>query len=257
MLIEAEVLALAREAADLDAEAVTVDCISSVRIVQRRRGYRFNLDPILLAQFAAEEGVRAPAIDLGTGSGLIALLLAKRYGVRSVAGLELQRSLFELAQKNARLNGVEGGVSMILGDLRQAAASFRAGAFSHVISNPPYRSARDGLVSPDEERAIARHELRCNIADVAKAAAWLLGDDGAASVIFPSSRFEQLCDALSSQGLKPAVVRFVHPRPERAAKLVLLRAVKGEGPPLTVRPPLFLHESEGQAYSAEVLATLS
>ncbi len=243
------------EALEAD-EGLTLDSISSVRLLQRRRGYRFNLDPILLANFCGEEGIGAPVLDLGTGSGIIGLLLATRYGAPSVVGLELQPLLFELAARNIRLNGCERRMSLVLGDLRELSKAFRPQSFEAVVCNPPYLPIRQGVVSPDPERAIARHEVLCGIADVARAAATVLTRGGTLSLVYPAVRLAELTQTLSQHGIASTVAQFVHSRHDRPAKLVLLRGVLGGNAALTVRPPLVLHEDGEQTFSAPVRAML-
>lgn len=233
------------------AEDESLDSISGVRILQRKTGYRFNLDPILLAHFASESGLRGPAIDLGCGSGIIPLLLAKRFGLRSVTGVEIQPQLYSLAQRNVQLNRCERRIALVNGDLRRIQRMFPAGAFSSVICNPPYRPARNGHQSPEAEKAIARHELFCSLKDVVCAASHLLTHRGTFHVIYPASRTAMLFHALCAKKLLPRVMRLVHPKGRGDAKLVLMTAVKAETTELHVRPPLILHLDDAK-YTDEV-----
>ncbi|HZA15198.1 MAG TPA: methyltransferase [Myxococcaceae bacterium] len=229
-------------------------CGGAVRVVQRAHGYRFSLDPVLLAHFAGEEPPRGPAIDLGTGSAVIPLILARKFGWTPITGLELQPSLYALARRNVEMNSCEGRVSLALGDLRDINRMFPREAFAHVLSNPPYRSRSRGRTNPEEEKAIARHELHCRLDDLARAARWLLRDRGAFHVVYPAERLGELVTALRAERLEPKRVRLVHPRAERPARLVLLTAVKGGAPDVTVLPPLVIHH--GHRFTAEVNAML-
>jgi tRNA1Val (adenine37-N6)-methyltransferase len=241
----------------MEAMGDTLDgiCAGAVRIVQRARGYRFNLDPVLLAHFAAEQPPRGAAIDLGTGSAVIPLILARKFGWAPVTGLELQPSLYALARRNVEINGCEGAVSLALGDLRDIDRMFPREVFAHVLSNPPYRPPSRGRTNPEEEKAIARHELRCQIDDVARAGRWLLRERGAFHVVYPAARLGELVSALRLERLEPRRVRLVHPRAERPARLVLLTALKGAPPGMSVLPPLVIHHDH--RFTAEVEAMLS
>lgn len=218
----------------------TLDAVGDLRILQRRGGYRFSVDPLLLARFACDGGpaLRGPAIDLGTGSGIVPLLLARR-GISSV-GLELQPALFELAARNVRLNRREGQITVVQGDLRRVRSLFPRGHFQHVLCNPPYHRPERGHKSPIPEKALARHELTCTLGDVAGAARHLLAPRGSLWLILPAARLAELLDAVRGAALAPTRLQWVHPRMDAPARRVLLQAVSQGRGPLEVLPPLFL-----------------
>ena len=235
-------------------ETLDAICGGEVKLLQRRDGYRFNLDPILLAHFvsAVTPAVPGPVIDLGTGCGIIPIILACQLGVSDVTGLEVQPGLYEIAQRNVHLNRCEGRVSLVLGDLRSVCSKLPGASFAHVICNPPYRPPHAGRINPEQEKAIARHELLCALPDVTAAASFLLKDRSALSVVYPASRLCELFEALRRSRLEPKLLRMVHPRAERPAKLALLSAVKGGGVQLEVLPPLVLHRGSGAQFTPEV-----
>ncbi len=248
----------------------TLDALygGAVRLLQPARGYRFTLDPVLLAAFAAE-GARAwrapggPAIDLGTGGGIIPLLLARRFGWSRLLGLELQRSLYDLAARNVRLNGCDEQISLVHGDLRRVRALFPRASFGHVLANPPFFRATAGAsrTCPDPQRALARHELACRLEDVVAAAAFLLAPRGLFHAVFPASRLDELLSALRGAGLSPKRLRLVHPRGALPARRALVTAAQSGGTKggaaLEVLPPLILHLDDGPGFSPEVRGILS
>ncbi len=231
-------------------------CGGEVKVLQRRRGYRFTLDPVLLAHFAVYEAgaVRGRLMDLGTGCGIIPLILARRLGCESITGLELQPRLFSLAERNVHLNRCEREVSLVQGDLRCVDRLFPKASFSYVLCNPPYRAREQGRISTDMEKAIARHEIACELQDVARSAAYLLRCRGSFCVVYPASRLSELMAVLRAEKLEPRTARMVHSRAGRPAKLVLMHAVKGAPTGLTVLPPLVIHADDEQAFSREVSA---
>jgi tRNA1Val (adenine37-N6)-methyltransferase len=231
-------------------------CGGEVQVLQRRTGYRFTLDPILLAHFSVYEGGahRGRLIDLGTGSGIIPLVLAKRLGRKDITALELQPGLYSLAERNVYLNRCEQQVTLVQGDLRHVDQFFALGSFSHVLCNPPYRTCTTGRSSLTVEKAIARHEVACALPDVARAARHLLAPRGGLCMVFPAARFAELAEVLRDHRLEPKTVRMVHPRADRPAKLVLLHAVKGGRADLTVLPPLVVHAEDEHAFTEEVSA---
>ncbi|HLL52758.1 MAG TPA: methyltransferase [Myxococcaceae bacterium] len=240
-----------------EGETLDAICGGDVRLLQSATGYRFNLDPILLAHFAARApgAARGPVIELGTGCGVIPLILARKFGRREVTALEVQPGLYALAQRNVHLNRCERWISLVQGDLRKVDRQFQPGAFAHVICNPPYRATDSGRISPEEEKACARHEVLCALDDVLSAAAHLLRERGVFSLIFPTARLVELMQGLREHRLEPKVLRMVHARPDRPAKLLLLQAVKGGGASLEVLPPLVVHE-ENRRFSPEVRSML-
>jgi tRNA1(Val) A37 N6-methylase TrmN6 len=245
----------ALELAPSPEETLDSICGGKVQVLQKKAGYRFNLDPILLAHFARDGGQRGPAIDLGTGSGIIPLVLAKKFHERELTGLELQPDLFALAQRNVHLNRVERRLSLVLGDLRRVNHLFQRGSFARVLGNPPYGPPGAGRVSPDRERALARHGLTCSVQDVAKASAHLLRPRGALFLVYPSARMLDLLCTLREKGLEPRRLRLVHPREGRPAKLVLVEAIKDAKPQMIVEPPLYLHGAK-QGFTEEVQAMI-
>jgi tRNA1Val (adenine37-N6)-methyltransferase len=253
--VSKDTLAIMKKSATGDAPAAgeTLDTICSVNVLQNAEGYRFNVDAVLLAEFAGS--VLEPSMkvmDLGTGTGVIGLLLAKEFGLKRVVGLEIQNSLFELALRNVRLNRCEHQMTMVQGDLRHIADYFPAQSFQSVVANPPYRAASKGRTNPHPERALARHEVGCTLQDVVMAAEHLLEERGSFFVVYPAVRLVDLVCALEDVHLKPKRMRWVHPREGQPAKLLLLQAQRRGRGELTVEPPLFLHPARSSAYTAEV-----
>lgn len=233
-------------------------CGGEVQVLQRRTGYRFTLDPLLLAHFAVFEGGahRGRLVDLGTGCGIIPLVLVRRLGRKDITALELQPRLFSLAERNVYLNRCEDAVTLVQGDLRRVGELFPAGSFASVLTNPPYRARTAGRTNLSIEKALARHELACELQDVVRAAAHLLVARGGLCLVYPASRFGELVSVLRVHRLEPRTVRWVHPRGDRPAKLVLLHAVKGGRADLTVLPPLVVHADDEHAFTDEVCAMI-
>lgn len=214
-----------------------------VRVLQRERGYRFSLDALLLADFATGAPARH-ALDLGTGSGVIALILAATGAAERVTGLEVQASLAELARRATLLNDLGERVAIIQGDLKDP-ESLPRDLFDLVVSNPPFRALTESPPSPNRERAIARHEVAATMFEVARAAKRAMRSGGRACFIYPAARLAEACATLTKNGLWPRRLRLVHPRLDAAGELFLLEARKEKGAPLDVLPPLIIHERKG------------
>ncbi|MDE0035597.1 MAG: tRNA1(Val) (adenine(37)-N6)-methyltransferase [Deltaproteobacteria bacterium] len=216
-----------------------------VAVVQRRSGFRFTLDSLLLARFPELRG-RGRIVDLGTGNGVVALSLAVLNREVEVVGVELQEAMVERAERGSVLNGVEERVRMIRGDVRAVEEYFPPRSFGVAVCNPPYRPPRSGRVNPDHERLLARHEVEGGLADFVRAGAYLLRHRGGMCLVYPSERAVELFAVLRQHRLEPRRVRFVHSFAETPATLVLAEGVKGARTSLTVLPPLVIYRREDE-----------
>lgn len=223
-----------------------------LRIIQHPGRFPFAIDAVLLAWYATVRG-KARVLDLGTGCGVVPLLLAGRHPQAQITGLEIQAETADMAARSVALNGLADRVRIDCGDYRQVGTLYGHGTFDVVTMNPPYREPGRGLISPANARALARHELTGTLADAVKAASIAVKFGGRVAVVFLAERLADLVAAMREQRLEPKRLRFVHPRAGRPANLLLLEAVKGGGPGLTVEPPLMVYE-EGQRFTAEVQA---
>ncbi|GAB4388262.1 MAG: methyltransferase [Thermodesulfovibrionales bacterium] len=226
----------------------TLDSILDIRLRQPRRGYRFSMDAVLLHAFVNLR--RAGRIlDLGAGCGVVGLLLAGRYPAARVVLLELQQGLFRLAEENIALNGLEGRVEALQGDIRALPGGM--GLFDLAVSNPPFRKPLSGRLSEGEEKAVARHEMRLKLGELVAAAASVLREKGRFCLVYHPLRLPELMGELSAAGLEPKRALFVHGRKTAEARMVLVEAAKGGRPGLKVEPPIFVYE-DGGGYTGEV-----
>ena len=227
---------------------------AGLTLTQPERGYRYSLDPFLLAGFSRPRP-RERILDLGAGAGVIGLLLARSHPTVRVVGVELQPELARHAAANALANGLADRCHLIRADLREAPRFLPTEHFHRVVANPPFRKAGSGATPPDPARAAARHEATFGIADLARVAAALLRFGGALDVIHIAGRLPELIVALAANGLEVKELRFVAPFPATPPRLCLVSAVKGGRPGLRVLPPLVVHDRPGR-YADEVLALL-
>jgi tRNA1Val (adenine37-N6)-methyltransferase len=215
-------------------------------------GYRFALEAFLLADFVPATA-SDPLIDLGTGCGVVALFLARRFPHLCCVGLELQRSLAMLAQQNVVCNGLEHRIGIVQGDIRQVASLFPAGVFGTVVCNPPYRAVGHGRLNPHPEKAIARHELAVTLPQLTRAARHLLRRRGLLIMVHHPARLPELFAQLEAAYLRPRRMRLVHATEQSPASMVLVEAIRDGRDVLTVLPPLWVYEASGD-YTAEMQA---
>ncbi len=213
-----------------------------LKILQKKKGYRFSIDAILLSEFVALRR-NDRVIDLGTGCGVLPLLLSRKTETATFVGVEIQGALVECAIKNIEINRLKDRITILGQDFRTLRASFPPGAFDVVVSNPPYRKARSGRINPSPEKAIARHELNATLDDLTSVASYLLRDMGRCYLIYPASRLIDLLVALRAAKLEPKRLQSVHPRHGERATFVLVESFKSSGAELNLMPPLILHLS--------------
>ncbi len=212
-----------------------------LQVIQKKKGYRFSIDAVLLSQFVKiRKGERV--IDLGTGCGILPLFLSQITKTRSIVGVEIQERLAECAKKNVLLNHLEDTISILQQDLRKLEKTFPAGSFDVVLSNPPYRKFRSGRINPSLEKAIARHEIRGTLEDLISAASYLLRAKGRCYFIFPATRTVDLLVTLRSRKLEPKRLQFVYPRTRQDARFIVAESIKTSGVELKVTAPLILGE---------------
>jgi tRNA1Val (adenine37-N6)-methyltransferase len=226
-----------------------------VRLKQERRGYRFSIDAVILAG-CLHPRPGETIVDLGTGCGIIPILLAFRRPDVRVWGVEVQEDLAALAVENVRANRMEPRVTILRGDLREIGAGAFGGPVDWIVSNPPYRRGRSGRVNPNTQRALARHEIAMTLADLVGAARRLLKTGGRLVVIYTAERAAELLAQLRSEQIEPKRLRSVHSDRLSNARLILIEGIKNGGPGLTLPPPLIMYDENG-TYSQEMHSLLS
>jgi tRNA1Val (adenine37-N6)-methyltransferase len=206
-----------------------------LKIIQSKTGYRFSIDAVLLSDFVTIKK-NDTVVDLGTGCGVIPLSLLASKPLKHIYCIEIQPELACQAMRNARLNNLDKKMSIIIGDMRSV--PLPAASFNVVVCNPPYRQKKSGRINPDQQRAIARHEIYASLDDIIYAARYLLRTKGRLSLIYPAERLADLIEKLKQAGFEPKKIRVIYPDMGANAKLVLMEAWFGGKNGLTVLPPL-------------------
>jgi len=221
-----------------------------LRVIQPRHGYRFSLDPLLLCAFA-EPADGGRVADLGTGCGIIPLLLARMGEQSQVVGVEQQKAMAELATRNVCLNGLTDRITILHRDVTELRGCFHSSSFDAVVANPPYRPRGTGKVSPKEGRDNARHESTAGLADFLAVAKYLVKPTGRIRFIYHPSRLGELFAEAALLKLAPLRLRMVHGNGGAAARMFLVELAKGRRGELEVLPPFFVY-GEGGGYSDEM-----
>lgn len=220
------------------------------RIIQNTKGFCFGMDAVLLSGFAfVRPGERA--IDLGTGTGIIPILLEAKCQGEHYTGLEIQEEMADMARRSVALNQLEKKISVVTGDIREASRLFGAASFDVVTSNPPYMNDAHGLKNPELPKAIARHEVLCTLEDVVGQAARLLKPGGRFYLVHRPHRLIEIITALTRAGLEPKRMKLVHPFVDKEANMVLIEAVRGGKSMIKVEAPIIVYKEPG-VYTDEI-----
>lgn len=221
-----------------------------LRVIQRADAFRFGTDAVLLADFAAPRR-HDRVCDLGTGTGIVPLLLYARENTISADAVEIQPDMADMAARSMAMNGLNEKIRVLPGDLRSIRTLLPHARYDLVTCNPPYGKAGGTLLNPDASKRLARHEESCAIEDVACAAAWLLQNGGRLCCVFPAARMIELSDAMRKYRMAPKRIRMVHSRVEKAAHLCLMEGMLDARPGLIIEPPLVIYD-ENNAYTPEL-----
>ena len=220
------------------------------RIIQKKKGFCFGMDAVLLSGFAqVKEG--EVAVDLGTGTGIIPILLEAKTNGKHFTGLEIQEEVAEMAGRSVRLNQLEDRVDIVRGDIKEASRLFGKASFDVVTSNPPYMNDNHGLKNPDLPKAIARHEVFCTLDDVCREASLLLKSGGRFYMVHRPHRLVEIIMALKTYKLEPKRMKLVHPFADKEANMVLIEAVRGGKSMMKVEAPIIVYKEPG-VYTQEI-----
>ncbi len=230
-------------------DSISLRGAGAVTIIQQRKGHRFTLDSLLLADFCRIKP-RDKILEPGAGTGIISVLLAKKFSNALLYPVEIQPELLDLCRRNMEANGLRNNIIVINRDIRLLKRSIGPEAFDVIVANPPFTKAGSGRRSPSASRQLARHDESADIG------AWLdlqcfLKNKGRYNLVFPAARTAEVVSLMRTKHLEPKRARFIHPYQGRPASLVLIEAVKTAGAGLEILPPLIVHEPDG-TFSVEI-----
>ncbi len=221
-----------------------------IKVKQDPSGYRFSIDSVLLAYHAGPHpGDRV--LDLGTGCGIIPLILAYREPNLKIFGVEVQKELADIAGLNVEENHMDDIITILCKDMKELKNDTISGPADLIVSNPPYRKAESGRINPDMQRAVARHEIKVSLDDITKTARRVLRTAGRFITIYSAERVTDLLTHLRSAGIEPKFLRTIHSGAKTDAKLVLVEGTKGGRPGAKIGPPLIIYDEKSD-YTQEV-----
>lgn len=225
--------------------------LKGYEIIQHPGRFCFGMDAVLLSAFARVKTGEC-VLDLGTGTGILPILLAGKTDGKQFTGLEIQEESAEMAERSVRHNHLEERVSIVRGDIKETSKIFGADSFDVVTTNPPYMIGGHGLANPESAKAIARHEVLCTLEDIIRESAKVLKTNGKFFMVHRPFRLAEIIRCMNQYGLEPKRMRLVYPYAEKEPNMVLIEGILGAKPRMTVEPPLIVYEKDG-CYTQELL----
>lgn len=220
------------------------------KLIQNTKIFCFGMDAVLLCAFTkVDKGERV--LDLGTGNGVIPILLKGRTEGKHFTGLEIQDVNVDLARRSVQYNRIEDDVLIVQGDIKEASKIFGGASFDVVTTNPPYMNENHGLKNPESHKAIARHEILCTLEDVIREGTKVLKPGGRFNMIHRPHRLVEIIELMKKYRVEPKRIRFVHPFADKEANMVLIEGIRGAKPMVKIEPPLVIYEATG-VYTEEV-----
>lgn len=225
--------------------------LDNLKIIQNPNWFCFGIDAVLLSSFAFARK-KENVVDLGTGTGIIPLLMYGKYKPNKIIGVEIQSEVAEMAKRSMKLNNLEDRIEIFEGDIKDCYKTIGINYFDVVVSNPPYKKNDTGLKNPEDKKAISRHEIFINLDELVFSASRLLKGYGRFYMIHRPERLKDIIISLNNHKFALKRIRFVHPKVDKEPNMVLIEAVKAGGEFLKVEKPLFVYDEKGN-YTNEVL----
>ncbi len=220
--------------------------IGGLELIQDPKKFCFGVDAVFLSDFVRiRPGENV--LDLGTGNGIIPVLLSAKTEARHITGLEIQADTAEMARRSVAHNHLEDRIDIVTGDIKEAAELFKPAFFDVITTNPPYMLVDHGMRNPDDAKAIARHEVLCSLDDILRESMRLMQDKSRFYMIHRPFRLTEIMIKMHQYKIEPKRIRFVYPYIDKEPAMVLIEGVRGAKPRVTVEPPLIIYDRNGTA----------
>ncbi len=229
----------------------TIDELNKVKkqIIQKKTGFRFAIDAVLIANFLSLKNTKT-VLDIGTGTGIIPILLSNAIYVEKIYGVEIQEDIADMARRSVIYNKLEEKISVINKDVREFKNDFKVDL---IVSNPPYMKVKEGKISDNEQKAISRHELKLTFDELVKSARRILKSGGSFNIVHRIRRFEEVIKILNENKFYTKRLRIVYSKPGKDAILFMIEAIKDRKCELTINEPIYLYDKNDE-FSSEVMS---
>lgn len=230
--------------------------IKGMKIIQNKNGFCFGIDSVLLSDFAKEIKNGAKCVDLGTGTGILGILLCAKTNLSQIIGIEIQEEVAEMANRSIILNNLENKFKIININLKEIKNNkinyLEKNSFDYIITNPPYKKLNTGKINENEKKLISRHEITANLGDFIEVANYLLKDKGTIFMVHRPERLADIIEKMRKEKIEPKEIKFVYPKVNEEPNLILIKGVKNAKPFLKINKPLYIYNEDG-SYTDEIL----
>lgn len=223
-----------------------------LKIIQNTEGFCFGIDAVLLSDFAKEIRNNSEVLDLGTGTGILSILLSAKTNLKKIYGIDIQEEVVDMAKRSVKLNKLDDKIEIINKNIKELEGIFEKNSIDSIVTNPPYKKIETGKKNEKENKYISRHEVTASLEDFIKTSFNLLKDKGSLYMVHRPERLTEIIYTLKKYKLEPKKIRFIHSNYEQEPKLVLIKAVKNAKEFLTVEKPLIIYKQNGE-YTDEIL----
>lgn len=224
----------------------------NLKIIQNKDGFCFGIDSILLTDFAKNISNNSKVIDLGTGTGILPILLSAKTIKTNFIGVEIQQDVAEMARRSVKLNNLENRIEILNLNILNLKEKYKKGSFDAVITNPPYKKINTGIVNENDKKLISRHEITASLEDFLEIASYLLKDFGELYIVHRPERLVDILSLMREKNIEPKKIKFVYPNQNKKANMILIRGVKCGKPFLEFDDNLYLYDKDGN-YTNEIL----
>ena len=226
----------------------------NLKIIQNKDGFCFGIDSVLLSDFAKEIKDNSKVVDLGTGTGILGILLCAKTNLKEVLGVEIQEEVADMAQRSIELNNLKNRFKILnenINNIEKNNINLKNN-FDYVITNPPYKKLNTGKINENEKKLISRHELTANLNDFIKTASFLLKDKGTLFMVHRPERLVDILEKMRKEKIEPKELKFIYPKINKAPNLILIKGVKNSNPFLKIDKPLYVYNEDGN-YTDDIL----
>lgn len=224
----------------------------NLKIIQNEKGFCFGIDSVLLSDFAKGIKKNSTVVDIGTGTGIISILLSAKIDAKKFYGIEIQEDVANMARRSVSLNNLEDKIEILNTNIKDIFEYLEPNKIDAIVTNPPYMKQNTGKVNEEKKKLISRHEIECTLEDIIQISYKLLKSNGEFYMVHRAERIVDILYNLRKYKLEPKVLRFIQPRENKEPNLVLIKAVKNAGYQLTLEKPLIVYNNDG-SYTDEIL----